>query len=57
MRVRVGTAYIKYAHPCYEEAIKEGRLIVGEPEINKEAGEKLLINKSGRYIIEREHGE
>lgn len=33
----------------YDDAIAEGRIAIGPPEIKE--GDKLFINKEGRYVI------
>lgn len=57
MATRYGTGHwrtmteLKHAYSVtWEQALAEGRAVVGKPEIKP--GDRLLVDKQGRYIIE-----
>lgn len=59
--IRIGTSHYRSISEAkraycwsYEEAIKEGRISVGKPDIKE--GERLLVDTEGRYFIETWEG-
>jgi hypothetical protein len=56
MKTRYGTAYFRTKQDVFnyyfdgEQKLKEGAAIVGKPPLKE--GDKLYIDKDGRYIVE-----
>lgn len=56
--IRVGTNYfanrlaaIAHYGNRTDQAISEGLIVIGEPEIDRAAGQRLFLDKSRRYYI------